>query len=255
MKNNTLKRIVVTSFFLLAMGSIASLWLPGGTANAAEEVCASCSRRLSITGDFTHRTEPASTTIQGAEDNAAAFREDINGTNFTVSVSSLPEGRYTIVMGFVETQVTEPGLRLFTVKSGDATLAGSFDIVAEAGGVYKVCYLRSEVEHLDDSLRGPLQVSFTAIKESAKLNTLEILDSSGASVLTFSAMELADPFSEEAARIPDIAEAPIWRDPDHSLRERADDLIRRMSLEEKVAQLRNDAPAIAAGTSGVQLLE
>ena len=36
----------------------------------------------------------------------------------------------------------------------------------------------------------------------------------------------------------------IWRDPSRSIKARADDLIRRMSLAEKVSQLRNDAPGI-----------
>ena len=46
-------------------------------------------------------------------------------------------------------------------------------------------------------------------------------------------------------RIPEINEPPIWRDPAQPLQARAYDLIRRMSLAEKAAQLNNTAPAIA----------
>jgi beta-glucosidase len=45
-------------------------------------------------------------------------------------------------------------------------------------------------------------------------------------------------------RAPEIPEPPIWRDPSQPLPAREQDLIRRMSLAEKVAQLQNDAPAV-----------
>src|SRR5208282_3890092 len=47
-----------------------------------------------------------------------------------------------------------------------------------------------------------------------------------------------------AARAPEIDDPPTWRDPSRPTKDRASDLIRRMSLAEKVAQLQNGAPAI-----------
>jgi len=41
-----------------------------------------------------------------------------------------------------------------------------------------------------------------------------------------------------------LAADPVYQDLDHSFEERAADLVSRMTLEEKVAQLQNDAPAI-----------
>ena len=41
--------------------------------------------------------------IEGAANNAAAFREEINGKNFTVTIAHLPAGKYTIAIGEVET--------------------------------------------------------------------------------------------------------------------------------------------------------
>jgi beta-glucosidase len=219
------------------------LWICRPVAFAAEEVCASCSQQR-ISGDFVHRKDDATVAIQGAANNAAAFREEINGKNFTISILNLPADKYTITIGEVETLLNNSGERLFNVSSGDVSLASNFDIFATAGGAKKVCNITGRVEHEDDSLRGPLTITFTAVKNIAKFNTVEIKDASGAAVFTFNASRFADAFSAEAARIPEINEPPIWRDPAQSLQSRANDLIRRMSLAEKVAQLRNGAPAI-----------
>ena len=224
---------------------IAAIILASAVSTHAEEVnCATCELQARVNGDFAHRKDDASVAIEGATNNAAAFREEINGKHFTVSVSHLPAGQYKIVIGEVETLYAAPGERLFDVTCGDAALATNFDIVAAAGGPRKVCYITGAVEHEDDSLRGPLTVSFAAIKNAAKFNTFEVKDTSGASVVTFNASELAEPFSAAATRIPEISEPPIWRDPSQPLPARENDLIRRMSLAEKVAQLQNDAPAI-----------
>jgi beta-glucosidase len=84
-----------------------------------------------------------------------------------------------------------------------------------------------------------------ATQGAAKFNTLQLKDAAGASVVSFSASELADAFAAAALRVPEVKDSPIWRDPSHPVKERADDLIRRLSLAEKVAQLKNAAPAIS----------
>ena len=70
---------------------------------AADEICAACGQEVSITGDFAHRKDNASITIEGAADNTMAFHEEISGKNFTISVAHLPAGKYTIVIGETET--------------------------------------------------------------------------------------------------------------------------------------------------------
>ncbi|OHB66104.1 MAG: hypothetical protein A2Y77_03235 [Planctomycetes bacterium RBG_13_62_9] len=50
--------------------------------------------------------------------------------------------------------------------------------------------------------------------------------------------------------MPEVKEPPIWRDPSKPLKARVDDLIRRMSLAEKVAQLQGGM----SGAPGIQLL-
>jgi beta-glucosidase len=227
----------------ISLMALGNLWFSVSSTFAADEFCASCGLQVSVSGDFAHRKDRASVTIEGAAD-AAAFREEINGTNFTVTIAHLPAGKYTVSIGEAETSAGAAGERVFDVTSGDAFVGKDFDIIATAGSVRKVCYINGTVEHEDDSIKGPLKISFSASKGAAKFNTLEIKDSSGASVVSFSASELADAFSAAAMRVPEISDPPIWRDSSHPLQVRDNDLIRRMSLSEKVAQLQNGAPGI-----------
>src|SRR5579859_4436935 len=237
-----LARTATHAMLLLLMA--AGMWLSAPTASAADEICAGCGQEISVSGEFAHRKDDASLAIEGASNNAAAFREEIYGKDFTVTIAHLPAGKYTITIGEAETWAGAPGERIFSVTSGDTTLAKDFDIIATAGGARKVCYITGVIGHQDDSIHGPLTVSFTTGKDNAKFNTFEVKNASGAPVVSFSASEMAEHFSAGAMRIPEITAAPIWRDPSQPLPAREHDLIRRTSLAEKVAQLQNDAPAI-----------
>lgn len=230
---------------LLALSGLLSLPLSFPTSlRAADEVCVSCGAQVSVNGDFTHRKEPPNLVVEGAGAQAEAFREDVNGKNFTVTVAGLPAGRYLIDIRAAETIATGPGERVFDVSASDKVLAKDFDLFAAAGRANKVAVIGGVVEKSEDALRGPLRLVFTASKGTAKFNTLEIRTAAGESIVTVRASELADAFSAAALRIPEIAEPAIWRDPARPLKARADDLIRRLSLAEKVAQLKNAAPAI-----------
>ncbi len=172
------------SIFLMTWGS---LWFSPTVATAADEICASCGWQVSVNGDFAHRKDNASVVIEGAADNAPACREEINGKNFTVSIAHLPAGKCTVVIGEVENTASAAGERLFDVTSGHVAPAKNFDIFATAGGARKVTSISGVVEHDDDSLKGALSVSFAASKGVAKFNTVERKNSSGASVISFSA--------------------------------------------------------------------
>jgi beta-glucosidase len=229
---------------MLLLLSAATLRPGAPAALAADETCASCGQEVSISGEFAHSKYDASMTIAGADTNAAAFREEIYGENFTVTIAHLPAGQYTISIGEAETWATTPGARIFNVTAGDTTLATNFDIIATAGGARKVCYITGVVGHADDSLKGPLTVAFSMGKDNAKFNTFEVKNAAGAPVVSFSASEMADAFSPVAMRIPEVSDPPIWRDPARPLPARVNDLIRRLSLAEKVAQLQNGAPGV-----------
>jgi beta-glucosidase len=210
----------------------------------ADEICTSCGPQVSVSGSFTHHKDGPNLIINGATGNAALFREDVNGTNFTVTIAQLPAAKYTIVISAVETIANGPGERVFDVISGDVVLGKDFDIFANAGGARKVAFFTGTVEHEDDALRGPLKISFVASKGAAKFNTIELKNADGASVVSFSASELADAFSAAAVRVPDVSTPAMWRDSSKPLSDRINDLVRRMSLAEKVAQLKNAAPSI-----------
>ncbi len=211
---------------------------------AGEEVCVPCGLKVNVTGEFSHHKENESDRIGGAEDGLDAFRESIVGEDFAVTVQKLPEGRYTVVIGVVETEYGKIGDRRFSVACGDDVLEEDFDVVKEAGNPWKVAHIVGEVEHSDDTLRGPLKVLFKAIKGEAKFNSFEVLNAAGETMVAFGAHEISDPFSADATRVAEIGGPVVWKDADQPLQERINDLIRRMSLAEKVAQLQNDAPAI-----------
>jgi beta-glucosidase len=207
---------------------------------AADEACVTCGGKVTVTGDFTHRKEPPGPPIPGPE----AYREDVNGPRFTVAIANLPAGRYTIEIAAAETTANTAGERVFDVSAGDQVLAKDFDLFVAAGGRRKAATITGSIEKSDDSLRGPLQLVFAASKGHAKFNTVKIKDPTGAEVVAFAASDLADAFSRAAMVPPEVKEPAIWRDPTKPLRARADDLIRRMALAEKVSQLKNAAPAI-----------
>ncbi len=214
-------------------------------ARADQEICAACDHLVQADGDFTHFKSADDLRIQGATPNeAVAFREEINGTNFTITVSRLRAGKYTVIIGEAETYFDKPGQRIFNVSSGDTTLAKGVDIFAAAGGADKVYTITSQVDHPSDTKNGPLKITFTAVKNRAKFNTLQILDDSGTAMVSMNASDLADPLTAAANKPPVVKGSVIWKDPSQPMDARIHDLISRMSLAEKVAQIRNGAPSI-----------
>ena len=105
MKRTRLHSAILKPAFLLI-----GLLFSASITFAADEICASCGQQVSVSGSFTHRKDNPSVVIEGAGNNAAAFREDVNGTNFTVTIAHLPAGKYTITIGAAET-VGERGRR------------------------------------------------------------------------------------------------------------------------------------------------
>ena len=101
--------------------------------------------------------------------------------------------------------------------------------------------------HAADSLRGPLTVSFSASKDNAKFDLIRILDASGREVAR------AEPGALKAQRdgvdpaliaIPAVPGPELWKDAAKSPVERATDMARRLSVAEKIAQIRMTAPAV-----------
>ncbi|HUD84264.1 MAG TPA: glycoside hydrolase family 3 C-terminal domain-containing protein, partial [Candidatus Saccharimonadales bacterium] len=195
-----------------------------------------------VTGQYKHGTSDTFL-IANAPGNEAAFRDEIHGPNFSLTVPDLMAGKYTIEIGLVELQCDHAGQRLFDIMCGDQVIATNLDIFAAAGGKDKVIRIRAEVEHPGDAGHGSLSVRFVARHGDATLNTFEIWDDSGASLVS---MKVADLITgDPAALIPPVVEGPVlWKDPTQPLEVRVKDLVSRMSLAEKAAQMHNTAPAI-----------
>lgn len=233
-------KLVFLPLCVVPVGILAATMMRPNNPPPSSSGC-DCDPEVVVSGDYTHRVESDSAP-QGVK--TQAFREDINGKSFHVTVPRLPAGTYTIKVSLIETVAKSAGERVFDIAVGDKMLAKGFDIFAVAGGANKMTTVSGTVEHSDDALRGPLKITFTATKGEAKFNAIEIRNAEGAVVASFNAAELADPFSAAAAKIPVVSEPAIWRDPKFKLDARENDLIRRMSLAEKVEQLKNEAPGI-----------
>jgi beta-glucosidase len=220
-------------------------WISTFTALGDDEICVACDKKVLISGDFSHRRAWGVTTIEGAGwRGEEAFREEIYGTNFTLSVSGMPAGKYDVVIGLVEVDYTNAGQRVFGITCGDEVLARDLDIFATAGRAGKVLLLTNQIDHADDAVRGPLTIAFTGRIGPAKLNSFELRDNEGQSIIYLRTADLINVEDVSALKQPVVEGPEIWKDATQPMDARIKDLVRRMSLAEKVQQMRNAAPAI-----------
>jgi beta-glucosidase len=209
---------------------------------ADEEVCAACDRQVLVSGQFSHGRGREGLMIAGVPRRAEeAFREEIFGTNFMLSVSNLPAGQYTVQIGLAEIVFTNAGQRAFDITCDNQTLASNLDIFTAAGGVGKVFLLTNQI---DFSGSGPLTLTFLGRKNAAILNTFELKNASGQSLISLRAADLIDAADIGAWQPPVVSGPDIWKDALQPVAARVQDLVRRLSLAEKAQQMRNTAPAI-----------
>jgi beta-glucosidase len=234
-----MNRIIFPALALLAV------CLPVSAAFGDEETCASCDKKILVTGQFQHGRGHESLTIEGAPRRGEeAFREEIYGTNFSVTVPNLPAGRYTVIVGVAEVDFLNAGQRAFDITCGDQVVASNLDIFAAAGGAGRVLLLTNQIDFPGDALRGPLALNFTGRTGAAKLNTFELLDASRQSLVSLRAADLVSAEDAAALKIPAVTAPEIWRDCSQPTAARVRDLVSRLSLAEKVQQMRNGAAAI-----------
>lgn len=212
---------------------------------AAEETCAVCDKKIIITGDFKHARGHESLMIQNApRRQEEAYREEIYGNNFAVTVPNLPAGRYTVIIGLAETFFTNANQRVFDISYGDVPLATDLDVLSAADGAGKVLTIKRDIDFPGDALRGPLTITFTGKTNEAFLNTFEIRNANNVSMISTRAADLVDASNAEALKIPTVTGPQIWRDASKPIDARVKDLVGRMSLAEKVQEMRNGAAAI-----------
>ena len=222
---------------------VLSLSIPA--ARGDEETCAACDRQILVTGQFQHGRGHESLTIEGApRRDDEAFREEIYGTNFSVSVPNLSAGKYTAVIGLAEVDFLTAGQRAFDITCGDQAVARNLDIFTAAGGAGKVLLLTNQIDFPGDALRGPLAFNFIGRTNAAKLNTFELRDANGVSIISLRAADLVDAADAAALKIPAVAGPEIWKDAAQPVAARVSDLVRRLSLSEKIQEMRNGAAAI-----------
>jgi beta-glucosidase len=172
------------------------------------------------------------------------YVEEISGASFIASAAGLEPGTYTVEVDLVESVLDGEGQRVMDILCGKTVLSKDLDVVKAAGGFRQPLKISGEVDHLGDAQRGPLAVQFQGTVQEAKFNAITVKDESGDVVARVLAKDMADAVDPTASIIPEIDEAPIYNDPSRPLEERVDDLIRRMSLKEKIDQLVNAAGRI-----------
>jgi beta-glucosidase len=214
-------------------------------ARGGEETCVVCDKKILVTGQFQHGRGHESLAIEGAPRRAdEAFREEIFGTNFSVTIPNLSAGKYTAIIGLAEVDFLSAGQRAFDIVCGDQVVASNLDIFAVAGGAGKVLLLTNQIDCPGDALRGPLTFNFIGRTNAAKLNTFELRDANGVSIIFMRAADLVDAGDAAALKIPVVAGPEIWKDASQSVSARVSDLVSRLSLTEKIQEMRNGAAAI-----------
>jgi len=213
--------------------------------HADEETCAACDRKVIVTGQFQHtRGHESLTIVDAPRRKEEAFREEIQGAQFTLTIPHLPAGKYTALIGLAEVDYLKAGERVFDIACGDQLLATNLDIFTDAGGAGHVIVLKRALDFPGDALRGPLTFTFTGHTNAAKLNTFELRDAENQSLVSFQSADLVDAEDASALQIPGVAAPEIWHDPAQPNAARAADLVQRLSLAEKIQQMRNGAAAI-----------
>ena len=216
----------------------------GHRAGAVEEAAPPCcGPSFQVTGSFEHYKVTLPPDLAKGLD-LDIFGEEIFGPDFVASVAGLPAGKYRVEIHLAEVYHYAEGERLMNVSSGSTVLADSFDLSKVTGGFARPYTLTGSVDHAEDAIGGPLAITFKAIKGAAKFNAIYVFDDTGKKVACLVARNLEDLTLASARVVPVVEDPVIYPDPDQSLDRRVRDLVRRMSLAEKVGQMRNDAPAV-----------
>lgn len=171
---------------------------------------------------------------------ATAGVTEVNGTQFTVSFPGLAAGTYTVVVEASEIYFAQAGQRVMDVSCGQSVVAKGWDIFQDAGGKNKTVEKSLSVEHAADDIGGPLCVSFNAPVNKAKFSVIRIKAADGNQVAIADAAKFKQANQGQkdvGSQIPVVAGPEIWKDPTQSPQARAADLIKRLSLREKVSQL------------------
>ena len=166
------------------------------------------------------------------------------GRSMTAVVPGLPDGRYTIEIDAAETVCRGRGERVMDIEVGRTVIAQDVDLLKRSGGFAQACRIEATVDYQPWETDQDFMVHFFGRTNEAVFNAIRVMDADGRVVAAITAADLQAQEPAGASHIPVVATPPIYRDPDEPRARRIDDLIARMSLREKVAQMLNAAPAI-----------
>jgi beta-glucosidase len=202
-----------------------------------------CGKPILVQGDIQHAKPKIDVLKVAHADEPELYQEEVFGKSFTALVEGLSEGKYIVEIYLAETNFKAAGQRVFSVFSGQQVLVKDLDLFAEAGFMSEHM-VWGEVVHQDDNINGPLAIRFEAEKNMAKFNAIKIRNDNGVVLACVTAAELRDLDGAAGAKIPEIKDPVIYTDSNLPVAQRVADLIRRMSLAEKVGQLCNSTKAI-----------
>lgn len=227
-------------FFLWMLAMLGGL----GIVRADELVSTGCSscKAVVITGD--ELKQRRSNHPGEGTSNPELFQDQVYGKNFTVKIPGLEEGTYTVDFEFTEVDAKEVGKRVFSISQGDKIVAKDLDLFKESGGTAKVIKVSTVVKHPGDMVSGPVTFTFEAKKNNAKVNVIRIQKAGDINARCVSGRDFVETVDPVASKIPQVSGPLIYTNPDQPMAARIDDLVRRMSLAEKAAQMRDTAPAI-----------
>src|ERR1022692_2452562 len=114
-------RPLITSTLISTTVAVAALYL-SSSVFADDEICGACDKKVMVTGQYDHGTSDTFL-IANAPGNEAAFRDEIRGPNFSLTVPDLMAGKYKIEIGLVELQCDHGGQRVFDILCGDQSVA------------------------------------------------------------------------------------------------------------------------------------
>jgi beta-glucosidase len=226
-------------FHLLLAATLAAAPLPAqdtAGCNCGDPV-------ILVTGELDFQRLPPGLEIEGA-DHPEVFAVQAAGRSMAAVVPGLTPGRYSIEIDVAETVCRSRGERRMDIIFGRVELARDLDLLRRAGGFAQACLIQATVDYPADFPERAFTIRFEGRRNDAVFNAIRVKDAAGKIVAAITAAELLDREPDGAWRVPEVKEPPISTDPAQPRARRIDDLIRRMSLREKVAQLLNEAPAI-----------
>ncbi len=134
-----------------------------------------------VSGGNIYATNAATSTAGVINPAPQAVYQSERYGNFTYTVPNLPPGAsYTLRLHFAEIYWTSPGQRVFNVSVNSMAVLSNFDIVAAAGAANKAVV---ESFPVTADANGKVVVTFTTIKDNAKLSGLELLPAAAAPIV------------------------------------------------------------------------